>query len=68
MNKNTRGMGSGGDCICPKCGKREAHRSGSPCREGKCSDCGRRLVREDSYHHQLFETRKEKNLNKKTES
>jgi len=48
------GMGSGGFCICPKCGFRAPHRSGVPCREERCPHCGAKLIREGSYHHELL--------------
>lgn len=49
------GMGSGGQCVCPKCGKAFGHTKGIPCAEETCPECGGRLVREDSYHHQLIQ-------------
>jgi hypothetical protein len=55
-----RGMGSGGFCLCPKCGFKKAHKAGKPCREEKCPECGAGMVREGSYHHQLIEDKKKK--------
>ena len=49
----TQGMGPGGFCICPKCGYKEPHVAGIPCRDEKCPKCGARMVREGSYHHKL---------------
>jgi len=61
MAKNRRhDMGSGGFCICPKCGKKSPHSSGIPCQKEKCTECGAKLLREGSYHHQLFEEKKAK--------
>ncbi|MDT8405249.1 ferredoxin [Sulfuriflexus sp.] len=48
-------MGAGGSCICPKCDTRIAHQNGVPCQEERCPDCGAKMLREGSYHHQLFQ-------------
>jgi len=53
-------MGSEGFCVCPKCGVKILHRVGIPCREEKCPNCGAKMVREGSYHHQLIEEKKKK--------
>lgn len=37
---------SDGMCICPRCGHRERHRAGVPCRTLSCPQCGCRLVRQ----------------------
>jgi DNA-directed RNA polymerase subunit RPC12/RpoP len=55
-----QGMGSEGFCVCPKCGVKILHRAGIPCREAKCPNCGAKMVREGSYHHQLIEEKKKK--------
>ncbi|MDK9700527.1 MAG: ferredoxin [bacterium] len=47
--------GSGGNCICPKCGEKIPHRAGNPCREELCPKCGAKMLREGSEHHQLFQ-------------
>ena len=47
-------MGSGGSCLCLKCGHREPHPSGKPCQEARCPSCGVPLVRENSEHHLAF--------------
>jgi predicted DNA-binding protein (UPF0251 family) len=52
-------MGAGGHCICPKCDKRIPHKQGIPCQEEQCPDCGRKMMREGSFHHRkLMEKRK----------
>lgn len=53
-----RGMGPSGFCICPKCGYRKPHRAGVPCMEEKCPNCGARLVREGSFHHEQIKEKK----------
>ena len=54
-------MGSGGYCVCTGCGHREPHRSGSPCMQQKCPECGKVMLREGSDHHKtLLEKKKKK--------
>jgi len=48
-------MGAGGDCICPKCETRVAHRRGVPCQDERCPKCGAKMLREGSHHHRLFQ-------------
>lgn len=55
------GLGPGGICVCPKCGEKAPHQGGMPCQEEKCPKCGAKMLREGSYHHQLFEKRKNDN-------
>ena len=43
-----------GDCICVHCGTKVGHIHGKPCREGNCPNCGKVMMRENSYHHQLY--------------
>jgi hypothetical protein len=40
-----RGLGTGGECICPNCAYRATHQRGVPCYEGKCSKCGTPMTR-----------------------
>lgn len=47
-------MGSGGYCVCPKCGKKLPHERGTPCMQVSCPDCGATMVREGSDHHKAF--------------
>jgi hypothetical protein len=56
----TLSMGAGGFCGCPKCKEKIPHKAGTPCREEKCHKCGAKMVREGSYHHQLFEEKRER--------
>ncbi len=52
MNTNRqRKMGSGGYCVCLKCGRREPHKSGVPCMKMRCPDCAGVMIREGSEHH-----------------
>ena len=44
-------MGAGGECICPKCDNRTAHRSGVPCQEERCSKCNAKMLRVGSDHY-----------------
>lgn len=55
---DTRNYGSGGNCVCPHCGAKVAHTSGVPCRKERCPDCGKAMVRENSYHHELINEKK----------
>lgn len=43
-----------GYCICVNCDERFPHRLGIPCRESRCPNCGKKLMRENSYHHQAY--------------
>jgi len=52
-------MGAEGYCICPKCGEKTAHNRGIPCQEEHCQNCGSKLLREGSQHHQLFQQKQE---------
>jgi hypothetical protein len=59
-----QGLGSKGHCVCPKCGLRVPHTPGSPCQENRCTQCGAKLLREGSEHHQAFLEKKRKNIKK----
>ncbi|MEW6363462.1 MAG: NifB/NifX family molybdenum-iron cluster-binding protein [Acidobacteriota bacterium] len=39
------GRGPGGQCVCPKCGRREPHLRGSPCSDEACPVCGSQMMR-----------------------
>lgn len=41
-----KAAGPGGTCVCPQCGRREAHLRGVPCSRRKCPQCGTAMVRE----------------------
>lgn len=42
------GLGSGGEFVCPKCGKTITHKRGVPCQDEKCPDCGSKMLRKNS--------------------
>lgn len=60
-------MGPGGDCVCPKCGERLPHRTGVPCQEERCPECGAKMLREGSHHHELFEAKKKQKKEREQE-
>jgi len=43
-----------GYCICLHCNSRIPHVNGIPCRENSCPECGKKMMREGSYHHLLY--------------
>jgi len=43
-----------GYCICVRCNTRVPHKKGVPCRQNKCPDCGKIMLREGGYHHNLY--------------
>lgn len=61
MNRQSARENSPGFCICLHCNDKVPHRPGIPCRESKCPRCGRKMVRENSYHHQLYLKKKGEN-------
>jgi hypothetical protein len=40
-----RGTGPAGFCICPACGEKVVHQTGTPCSAMLCPKCGRRMAR-----------------------
>ncbi len=40
------GLGPDGECVCPSCGTKTAHRRGVPCYEHKCPKCGQAMTRD----------------------
>ncbi len=41
-------------CICVECNIKMPHQEGVPCRSINCPKCGKSMMREGSYHHQLY--------------
>ena len=39
------GAGPTGYCICPRCGEKVSHTTGTPCTSLKCPKCGSTLIR-----------------------
>ena len=52
-------MGVDGDCVCPKCETRVPHDRGVPCQEVRCPGCGAKMLREGSYHYDLWKAKQE---------
>jgi len=50
----TEGMGAVGTCLCLRCGHRQPHEPGIPCRSASCPRCGAALIREGSAHHEAY--------------
>ncbi|MBA4418869.1 MAG: hypothetical protein C0392_13330 [Syntrophus sp. (in: bacteria)] len=40
-----RGLGAGGECICPQCGTKTPHDQCVPCIQQKCPKCGALMTR-----------------------
>ena len=40
-------FGTGGFCVCSKCGEKVPHQRGEKCTKLKCPKCGHTLVREE---------------------
>jgi uncharacterized protein len=49
-----------GFCICLDCNTKIPHQPGVPCRDNNCPNCGKSMIRENSYHHKLYLTKKGK--------
>lgn len=61
-------MGIGGHCVCPKCGGRIEHERNLPCDQERCPQCGAKMLREGSHHHQLFLKKQEANAERRQKS
>jgi len=46
VGRGGRGLGVGGNCICPNCGYKKPHVRGMPCFNEKCPKCGSKMTRE----------------------
>lgn len=42
-----KGLGIGGNCVCPKCGEKVKHERGVPCYARKCPKCESAMTREN---------------------
>jgi predicted DNA-binding protein (UPF0251 family) len=61
MKEENNGSGPGGYCICMHCNTRVPHTEGKPCRREKCPNCGKMMIRENSFHHkQILQKKKDK--------
>jgi len=45
MGGTKPGSGPGGECVCPACGKRTAHKRGMPCYNVPCPECGAKMIK-----------------------
>lgn len=41
------GFGTGGYCVCAKCGEKIPHQQGIKCTNLKCPKCGKTMIREE---------------------
>ena len=58
LNSEPPMSATNGYCICTHCNTRIPHVKGQPCRQSRCGTCGRTLLREGHYHHQLHQKKK----------
>ncbi|MDX2480336.1 MAG: hypothetical protein QNK24_08355 [Desulfuromusa sp.] len=58
--KRLHEMGTDGDCVCPKCEAKVSHRAGVRCQDLSCQECGTKMLREGSRHHQLWLEKKQR--------
>ncbi len=52
-----------GNCICVHCNTVVPHTKGIPCKEVVCKTCGKRMLREGGYHHQLYVQKQKEKIN-----
>lgn len=43
---NKPGSGPEGQCVCPECGHKVAHKAGQRCMDVACPKCGAQMIRE----------------------
>lgn len=43
-----------GHCICVHCNIRISHIKRKPCKKNECPKCGKKMIREEGYHHKLY--------------
>lgn len=58
--KRKHEMGSGGNCVCPKCDDMARPSTRCPFYEKRCPECAVKMVRGGSEHHLLIKERKRK--------
>lgn len=44
---NGGALGTGGYCVCTKCGYKQPHQQGVKCTTIKCPECGHTMIREE---------------------
>ena len=44
---NGGSFGTGGFCVCAKCGEKISHEQGKKCTDFKCPSCGKTMIREE---------------------
>ncbi len=57
-------LGPEGNCICVKCNITVPKQRGVPCRQMRCPQCGRPMLREGGYHHLKYLENLEKKMQK----
>jgi len=59
LNKPEEPSQTNGNCICAHFNTSIPHKKGIPCRKINCINCGKVMMREGNYHHQLYLNNKE---------
>jgi predicted DNA-binding protein (UPF0251 family) len=57
-----------GICICVKCNTELPHEKGKPCKEHICPECGAKMVRKGSLHHQQYLKKQQENESSSTDT